>query len=132
MGESSSIGSELVANIENAPKPLVGIKFTTYEEAYNYYNSYALLMSFGIRKSTINYYRKIRDVLDRKFVCDKKGYRSNRDRTKIPFRQETLMGCKAMMRVKLLENNLWEVTGFVEEHTNHVLSSPDKAKMHRS
>ncbi|XP_020259008.1 protein FAR1-RELATED SEQUENCE 5-like [Asparagus officinalis] len=37
-----------------------------------------------------------------------------------------------MMRVKVLEDKSWEVTGFVEEHTNHVLSSPDKAKMHRS
>ncbi|XP_020263351.1 protein FAR1-RELATED SEQUENCE 5-like [Asparagus officinalis] len=132
MGESSAIGSDIVANTVNAPKPLLGMKFNTYEEAYNYYNSYALLMGFGIRKSTVNYSRKTREVVDRKFVCDKEGYRSNRDKIEIPFRRETRVGCKAMMRVKLLEDKSWEVTGFVEEHTNHVLSSPDKAKMHRS
>ncbi|XP_020262590.1 protein FAR1-RELATED SEQUENCE 5-like [Asparagus officinalis] len=89
-------------------------------------------MGFGIRKSTVNYSKKTRDVLDRKFVCDKEGYRSNRDKMEMPFRRETRVGCKAMMRVKVLEDKWWEVTGFVEEHTNHVLSSPDKAKMHRS
>ncbi|XP_020271630.1 protein FAR1-RELATED SEQUENCE 5-like [Asparagus officinalis] len=134
MGESSASGIEIEIpiNTENAPKPLLGIKFSTYEEAYNYYNHYALLMGFGIRKNTVNYSKKTRDVLDRKFVCDKEGYRSNRDKMEMPFRRETRVGCKAMMRVKVLEDKSWEVTGFVEEHTNHMLSSPDKAKMHRS
>ncbi|XP_020269470.1 protein FAR1-RELATED SEQUENCE 5-like [Asparagus officinalis] len=132
MGESSASGIEILASTENAPKPLLRMKFNTYEEAYNYYNHYALLMGFGIRKSTVNYSKKTRDVLDRKFVCDKEGYRSNRDKMEMPFRRETRVGCKAMMRVKVLEDKSWEVTGFVEEHTNHVLSSPDKAKMHRS
>ncbi|XP_020245303.1 protein FAR1-RELATED SEQUENCE 5-like [Asparagus officinalis] len=132
MGESSASGIEISASTENAPKPLLGMKFNTYEEAYNYYNHYALLMDFGIRKSTVNYSRKTREVVDRKFVCDKEGYRSNRDKMEMPFRRETRVGCKAMMRVKILEDKSWEVTGFVEEHTNHVLSSPDKAKMHRS
>ncbi|XP_020266769.1 protein FAR1-RELATED SEQUENCE 5-like [Asparagus officinalis] len=116
----------------NAPKPLMGMKFNSYEEAYNYYNSYALLMGFGIRKSTVNYSRKTREVVDRKFVCDKEGYEFNKDKMEIHLRRETRVGCKAMMRVKILEDKSWEVTGFVEEHTNHVLSSPDKAKMHRS
>ncbi|XP_020243342.1 protein FAR1-RELATED SEQUENCE 5-like [Asparagus officinalis] len=120
MRESSAIGSEIVINTVNAPKPLLGMKFNSYEEAYNYYNSYALLMDFGIWKSTVNYSRKTREVVDRKFVCDKEDYRSNRDKIEIPFRRETRVGCKAMMRVKLLEDKLWEVTGFVEEHTNHV------------
>ncbi|XP_020258026.1 protein FAR1-RELATED SEQUENCE 5-like [Asparagus officinalis] len=132
MGESSAIGSEIAANTKNAPKPLLRMKFNTYEEAYNYYNSYALLMGFGIRKSTINYSLKTRDLLDRKFVCNKEGYRSNRDKIEMPFRRETRVGCKAMMRVKVLKDKSWEVTGFVEDHTNHVLSSPDKAKIHRS
>ncbi|XP_020270396.1 protein FAR1-RELATED SEQUENCE 5-like [Asparagus officinalis] len=89
-------------------------------------------MGFGIRKSTVNYSRKTREVVDRKFVCDKEGYKSNRDKIEISLWRETQVGCKAMMRVKLLEDKSWEVTGFVEEHINHVLSSPDKAKMHRS
>ncbi|XP_020263288.1 protein FAR1-RELATED SEQUENCE 5-like [Asparagus officinalis] len=116
----------------NAPKPLMGMKFNSYEEAYNYYNSYALLMGFGIRKSMVNYSRKTREVVDRKFVCNKEGYKSNKDKMEIHLRRETRVGCKAMMRVKILEDKSWEVTEFVEEHTNHVLSSPDKAKMHRS
>ncbi|XP_020271473.1 protein FAR1-RELATED SEQUENCE 5-like [Asparagus officinalis] len=132
MGESSVIGIETAANSVNAPKPLLGMKFNSHEEAYNYYNSYALLMGFGIRKSSVNYSHKTREVVDRKFVCDKEGYKSNSGKIEIPLRRETRVGCKAMMRVKLLEDKSWEVTGFVEEHTNHVLSSPDKAKMHRS
>ncbi|XP_020258889.1 protein FAR1-RELATED SEQUENCE 5-like [Asparagus officinalis] len=132
MGESSVIGIETAANSVNAPKPLLGMKFNSHEEAYNYYNSYALLMGFGIRKSSVNYSRKTREVVDRKFVCDKEGYKPNSGKIEIPLRRETRVGCKAMMRVKLLEDKSWEVTGFVEEHTNHVLSSPDKAKMHRA
>ncbi|XP_020262820.1 protein FAR1-RELATED SEQUENCE 5-like [Asparagus officinalis] len=132
MGESSVIGIETATNSVNAPKPLLGMKFNSHEEAYNYYNSYKLLMGFGIRKSSVNYSRKTREVVDRKFVCDKEGYKSNSGKIEIPLRRETRVGCKAMMRVKLLEDKSWEVTGFVEEHTNYVLSSPDKAKMHRS
>ncbi|XP_020262557.1 protein FAR1-RELATED SEQUENCE 5-like [Asparagus officinalis] len=62
MGESSVIGIETAANSVNAPKPLLGMKFNSHEEAYNYYNSYALLMGFGIRKSSVNYSRKTREV----------------------------------------------------------------------
>ncbi|XP_020252347.1 protein FAR1-RELATED SEQUENCE 5-like [Asparagus officinalis] len=129
---SSAIGSAIADNTVNAPKPLLGIKFNSYEEGYNYYNSYALLMGFGIRKSMVNYSRKTREVVDRKYVCDKEGHRPKRDKIENPVRRETRVGCKAMMRIKLLEDKSWEVTGFIEEHTNHVLSSPDKAKMHRS
>ncbi|XP_020249983.1 protein FAR1-RELATED SEQUENCE 5-like [Asparagus officinalis] len=132
IGESSAIGSEIADNTINAPKPLLGMKFNSYEEGYNYYNSYALLMGFGIRKSTVNYSRKTREVVDRKFVCDKEGHRPKRDKIENPVRRETRVGCKTMMRIKLLKDKSWEVTGFIEEHTNHVLSSPDKAKMHRS
>ncbi|XP_020266589.1 protein FAR1-RELATED SEQUENCE 8-like [Asparagus officinalis] len=132
MGESSIIRSEIIVNTVNAPKPLLGMKFNSYEEPFNYYNSYALLMGFGIRKSMVNYSRKTREVVDRKFIYDKDGYRSSRDKIEIPFWRETRVGCKVMMRVKLLEDKSWEVTWFVEEYTNHLLSSPDKAKMHRS
>ncbi|XP_020252201.1 protein FAR1-RELATED SEQUENCE 5-like [Asparagus officinalis] len=31
-----------------------------------------------------------------------------------------------------MEDKTWKVIGFIEDHTNHMLSSPDKAKMHRS
>ncbi|XP_020243287.1 uncharacterized protein LOC109821515 [Asparagus officinalis] len=89
MGESSAIGNEITVNTVNAPKPLLGMKFNSYEEAYNYYNSYALLIGFRIRKSTINYSRKTREVVGRIFVCDKEGYRSNRDKIDHPFRRET-------------------------------------------
>ncbi|XP_020267539.1 protein FAR1-RELATED SEQUENCE 4-like [Asparagus officinalis] len=97
------------------------MKFNSHEEAYNYYNSYALLMGFGIRKSTVNYSRKTREVVDRKFVYDKEGYKPNSGKIEIPLRRETRVGCKAMMRVKLLEDKSWEITGFVEEHTKSYL-----------
>ncbi|XP_020266058.1 protein FAR1-RELATED SEQUENCE 5-like [Asparagus officinalis] len=132
IGESSAIGLEIADNTVNAPKPLLGMKFNSYEERYTYYNSYALLMGFGIRKSTVNNSRKTREVVDRKYVYDKEGYRPKRDKIENPIRRETRVGCKAMIQIKLLEDKSWEVMGFIEEYTNHVLSSPDKAKMHRS
>ncbi|XP_020262581.1 serine/arginine repetitive matrix protein 2-like [Asparagus officinalis] len=125
-----------VSRMQNGEKPCLGMKFSSHEEAYNYYNSYALMMGFGIRKSSVNYSQKDKQVLNRKFVCDKEGYRSNKDKRDIGkyinHRRETRVGCKAMMRIKLLEDKTWEVVGFIEDHTNHMLSSPDKAKMHRS
>ncbi|XP_020253917.1 protein FAR1-RELATED SEQUENCE 5-like [Asparagus officinalis] len=117
-------------------KPFLGMKFNSHVEAYDYYNSYALMMGFGIRKSSVNYSQKDKEVLNRKFVCDKEGYRSNKDKRdigkNINHRRETRVGCKAMMRIKLMEDKTWKVIGFIEDHTNHMLSSPDKAKMHRS
>ncbi|XP_020266635.1 protein FAR1-RELATED SEQUENCE 5-like [Asparagus officinalis] len=92
IGESSAIGSEIADNTVNAPKPLLGMKFNSYEEGYNYYNSYALLMGFGIRKSTVKYSCKTREVVDRKFVCDKEGYRPKRDKIENLVRRETRVG----------------------------------------
>ncbi|XP_020263101.1 protein FAR1-RELATED SEQUENCE 5-like [Asparagus officinalis] len=125
-----------VSRMQSGEKPCLGMKFNSHEEAYNFYNSYALMMGFGIRKSSVNYSQKDKEVLNRKFVCDKEGYRSNKDKRDIGkiinHRRETRVGCKAMMRIKLMEDKTWKVIGFIEDHTNHMLSSPDKAKMHRS
>ncbi|XP_020266583.1 protein FAR1-RELATED SEQUENCE 5-like [Asparagus officinalis] len=125
-----------IARMQIGEKPCLGMKFNSHEEAYDYYNSYALMMGFGIRKSSVNYSQKDKQVLNRKFVCDKEGYRSNKDKRdigkNINHRRETRVGCKAMMRIKLMEDKTWQVIGFIEDHTNHMLSSPDKAKMHKS
>ncbi|XP_020243488.1 protein FAR1-RELATED SEQUENCE 7-like [Asparagus officinalis] len=72
-----------VSRMQNGEKPCLGMKFSSHEEAYNYYNSYALMMGFGIRKSSVNYSQKDKQVLNRKFVCDKEGYRSNKDKRDI-------------------------------------------------
>ncbi|XP_020270344.1 uncharacterized protein LOC109845503 isoform X2 [Asparagus officinalis] len=39
-----------VSRMQIGEKPCLGMIFSSHEEAYNYYNSYALMMGFGIRK----------------------------------------------------------------------------------
>ncbi|XP_020254031.1 protein FAR1-RELATED SEQUENCE 5-like [Asparagus officinalis] len=132
--DDSTFECRNASQMQIGEKPCLGMKFNSHVEAYDNYNSYALMMGFGIRKSSVNYSQKDKEVLNRKFVCDKEGYRSNKDKRdigkNINHRRETRVGCKAMMRIKLMEDKTWKVIGFIEDHTNHMLSSPDKAKMH--
>lgn len=121
----------------NISKPYIGMKFNSHEKAYDLYNAYGLLTGFGIRKSSTNYSRKTEKApLDKKFVCNKEGHKSIKDKSNegnvVNHRRETRVGCIAMMRIKLLKDGKWEVNAFVEEHTNPEFSSADKVKMHRS
>ncbi|XP_020270767.1 protein FAR1-RELATED SEQUENCE 7-like [Asparagus officinalis] len=81
--------------------PYEGKEFATLEEAYNYYNSYAKKMGFGIRKETADKSRKTREIISQVFVCNKAGRKrlsDKRDCGKLVNRRpDTRVDCKGII-----------------------------------
>ncbi|KAJ4807329.1 Protein FAR1-RELATED SEQUENCE 5 [Rhynchospora pubera] len=129
--------------VEESIDIYVGKEFRSDEEAYNFYNLYALIKGFSIRKNQRGTSRK--GVSTLRFVCSKQGL-SNRQKnegkpmdcstkqnTPEKVRSATRTDCLAYMRVKLVEGGIWQVTKFHDEH-NHPLApnTPSKNRNLRS
>ncbi|KAJ7969225.1 Protein FAR1-RELATED SEQUENCE 5 [Quillaja saponaria] len=101
---------------ENIPK--IGMMFANESEAHNYYNTYAGMIGFSIRKDQ---YRRLTNgsLRLRTFVCSKEGQHKAKDLTHVTKRQrrETRTGCQARISF-LIEDGLWIVSQFISEH-NH-------------
>lgn len=118
--------------------PYVGKEFSSHEDAYHYYNAYALKMGFGIRRESMDKSRKASTpgiVVSRTFVCNKAGRKKSDKRQLgklVHRRPDTRVGCPARMNIKLSTSNTWMVHKFIEEHQNHQLCSSDKVAHHYS
>ncbi|XP_014755403.1 protein FAR1-RELATED SEQUENCE 5 isoform X2 [Brachypodium distachyon] len=103
-----------IEELENARQPEPGMKFQTLEDAHGFYNTYALLTGFAVKRGT-NYMRK-------KFhlVCNRSGKpkptRLNRKRKRSSIEKTN---CQAKVIVKLTRGQ-WEFTTVRNEH-NHPL-----------
>ncbi|KAI3830645.1 hypothetical protein MKW92_011917 [Papaver armeniacum] len=115
-------------------EPFVGLRFSSEDEAYEFYNAYAKEKGFSIRKSHIQRSRVDRSVISREYVCANQGFRSTNDRRYkgkvVRPRRETRVDCRAAMSIKR-RSTKWIVDKFHKEH-NHGLVDPAKAEKLRS
>lgn len=85
--------------------PYSAKEFDTHEEAYDFYNSYAKLKGFGIRKSHTYWSKKKDIIISRTYVCDKKGFKNMKDKRQdgkeVRCIADTRIGCKAKMVISL-------------------------------
>ncbi|XP_075674787.1 protein FAR1-RELATED SEQUENCE 5-like [Castanea sativa] len=123
------------ANVEEEVILKLGIEFEIEHDVYDFYNSYARVVGFSIRRSKGHKGDKdgSRKWLDRVFCCSCEGIRGNdkRDDNVKCHRPETRCGCKAEMKISCRYNEKYCVVKFVSEHT-HVLASPRKRIFLRS
>ncbi|KAK1418100.1 hypothetical protein QVD17_27239 [Tagetes erecta] len=118
-----------------ATKDVIGKVFDTPNDAYSFYNHYALLHGFGIRifstyknTTTNEHYRK-------KFVCNKQGFKDlKRDNCKDSNkrRRDLRTGCEAFLRISKDKDGKWLVDKFNDSHNHEVTLTPSKAMKHRS
>ncbi|XP_039119362.1 protein FAR1-RELATED SEQUENCE 5-like [Dioscorea cayenensis subsp. rotundata] len=112
--------------------PKLGKTFGTEEEAYSFYNAYALNVGFSIRKGWVK--RNKDGVIHcRRFCCSKKGKRTQDKRyenLKI-HRAETRTGCLAHMIISREDSGMFIVSSFEGQH-NHELARKEFAHMLRS
>ncbi|GAV76615.1 LOW QUALITY PROTEIN: FAR1 domain-containing protein/SWIM domain-containing protein, partial [Cephalotus follicularis] len=116
--------------------PYVNQEFDNLDDVYNFYNYYALHKGFGIRRSSSSKSSVTEELIWKKFVCDKEGWRAKNkekyDESEVVSRcRETRDGCMASLNVRWKKYGKWVVTGFVEEHS-HTLDTPRRTKKHRS
>ncbi|KAJ4970510.1 hypothetical protein NE237_003609 [Protea cynaroides] len=118
----------------SCPKPSVGMEFDSLDRAFLFYNEYARLVGFSVRKGKIRKSNVDGSILFRRLCCSKEGHsrkslESNTDEqkgvkdgdvVKVGARSHLIarVGCKAKLDLKKVTSSKWVVQKFQEEH-NH-------------
>ena len=121
-------------------EPMLGMEFTSEDDARNFYNAYAKQTGFSIRVNS--YYRSKKDnsIISREFCCSKEGFRRERHAKRIDLSDDTKRrrtrpitreGCKALMTVRKRDNGKWYVAK-IEKNHNHELVTPAMRQFLRS
>lgn len=122
-----------VADVANAKYvPEVDMEFEDEDKAYEFYNKYAGLVGFSVRKSSSDKSSE-KVTRSRTFVCSREGFRKDKKgakEVKRP-RPETRIGCPARMTIKLSQNGKYRVADFISDH-NHQPAPPSTTHMLRS
>ncbi|XP_049937207.1 protein FAR1-RELATED SEQUENCE 5-like [Nymphaea colorata] len=109
--------------------PHDGMEFSDNEDAFNFYNNYALTHGFSVRKDSQD--KNDKGIVVRKtYVCSKEGLLKHSKANKI-HRGTTRCGCPAKMVIRRLSNGRFVVKTFIADH-NHLLAPPTIARMLRS
>lgn len=112
--------------------PEVDMEFEDEDKAYEFYNKYAGLVGFSVRKSSSD--KSSENITrSRTFVCSREGFRKDKKgakEVKRP-RPETRIGCPARMTIKLSPNGKYRVADFIPDH-NHQPAPPSTTHMLRS
>ncbi|XP_073138915.1 protein FAR1-RELATED SEQUENCE 5-like [Henckelia pumila] len=121
-------------------KPKIGMKFTSIEDAFSFYNQYAREAGFSARISNSKK-NKMNEVVWKQFACFKEGHtdesrRNEQEKSDQPKKErargEVRTGCKSRISiVKEQTGSNWIVKTLMESH-NHPLSSPSKVHLLRS
>lgn len=104
------------------------MEFDTYDDAYNYYNSYAKETGFGIRVKSSWTKRHSKEKRGAVLCCNCEGFRTIKEANS--HRKETRTGCLAMIRLRLVESNRWKLDEVKLEH-NHSFD-PERAQNSKS
>ncbi|XP_027081720.1 protein FAR1-RELATED SEQUENCE 5 [Coffea arabica] len=107
-------------------KEVFGLKFDSDEEAGIFYETYANLNGFTVRK--VDTKRKNNVIRYTRWVCSREGFSENRWANNLDGKRDpksvTRIGCLASFRIKHdFKSGKYVVTGFIKEH-NHELMAP--------
>ncbi|XP_072977790.1 protein FAR1-RELATED SEQUENCE 5-like [Typha angustifolia] len=112
--------------------PELDMEFENEDKAYEFYNRYAGMVGFSVRKGWLD---KSPDnvIRSRTLVCSREGFRKDKKgakEVKRP-RPETRIGCPARITIKLTPGGTFRITEFVADH-NHQPAPPSAMHMLRS
>lgn len=116
-------------SLESSRIPKVGMYFSSDEEAYDFYNTYAKNSGFGVRKGA-----SAKDdngvVIRRIFVCHREGFKYSKHKRKdgqeVKPRKSERGGCCARLHVHKQEDGLWKVKYFIDRHNHPMITSPSE------
>nr|XP_043617051.1 protein FAR1-RELATED SEQUENCE 6 [Erigeron canadensis] len=100
--------------------PAVGMEFESYDDAYNYYNCYALEAGFRVRVKNSWFKRNSREKYGAVLCCNSQGFKRIKDVNRL--RKETRTGCPAMVRMRLTDSRRWRILEVTVDH-NHLLGA---------
>ncbi|KAI8534937.1 hypothetical protein RHMOL_Rhmol10G0135400 [Rhododendron molle] len=114
--------------------PCVQMEFESEQEAYDFYNEYARISGFCVRRHWRTLSKIDGILIARMFVCNKEGQKEIDKRSLVVEQphKETRSNCLASMYVSLNRNtSKWVVKKFEENH-NHVLHLPEHSHLLKS
>ena len=99
--------------------PAAGMKFTTYDKAWDFYNNYARCAGFGIRQ-------RAQHKTNTYIVCSREGTHKQTVSDYHRVRQKTskMIGCKAKIRVKKRKDGKFVIEMVQLNHNHKMLESP--------
>ncbi|KAK2967840.1 hypothetical protein RJ640_001782 [Escallonia rubra] len=111
--------------------------FGGQDDAYEFYNLYALVKGFGTRIPYSHKNRMTNEIFRRQFVCNKQGFKKLEDkrqlRKQLKRHRDTRTGCGVMKQITLTKKLGVGVMDKFEDIHNHPLSAtPSKVVKHRS
>ncbi|KAK7246085.1 hypothetical protein RIF29_40944 [Crotalaria pallida] len=110
--------------------PVMGMEFDSYDDAYNYYNSYAKEIGFAIRVKSSWTKRNSKEKRGAVLCCNCEGFKTVKEANS--HRKETRTGCLAMIRLRLVESNRWRVDEVKLEHNHSFdLERAQNSKSHK-
>ncbi|XP_071916223.1 protein FAR1-RELATED SEQUENCE 5-like [Coffea arabica] len=121
-------------NLRNIPRePCEGMTFDNLDEAQACYKTYSAWKGFSIRKNHTRHSRKDKTLIGVDYVCSREGKRKTTkkddDQTGV-VHAITRVGYKAIMSLKLNEEEKWVVSRFFDQH-NHDLTTPRSTRLLR-
>lgn len=127
--------------------PSLGMEFESHHKAFLFYNAYARVLGFIVRKDKTRKSNIDGSLLFRRFCCSREGYRrkscgedtqdQNQVRGGVVVKPRprilpvTRVGCNARMEVKKTADGKWIVQKFIEQH-NHEFDRLGDMNMLRS
>ncbi|KAL6840916.1 hypothetical protein ACP4OV_029176 [Aristida adscensionis] len=126
------LSAEALAEYEQ----IVNTTFSSEEEGFGFYKSYAMKKGFSVRKCYIERDKDTNEIRLRKYVCSRQGFREekhmNRAIKERNPRNITRCGCGAKMVIAVIkETGRWYVKDFIDEH-DHPLAAADVSCFLRS
>lgn len=97
--------------LEPRGEPYKGLEFSSANEAYKFYFTYAASTGFKVRIGQLFRSKNDGSITSRRFVCAKEGHQ-----------HPSRVGCAAFMRIQRQESGKWVVDRLQKEH-NHELDS---------
>ncbi|KAH9648477.1 hypothetical protein KPL70_025597 [Citrus sinensis] len=133
---SSNLGISIAPKVGLQASDVLSSHFDSVEDAELWYNNYARMLGFGVRKDDMRRGKKSGRITIRRWVCHFEGVRDERQsqdcsRVREP-RPITRTGCRASFRVNYDESvGKYIAKEFRPEH-NHHLASNDEVHLIRS
>ncbi|CAL5406315.1 unnamed protein product [Camellia sinensis] len=127
-GNKEELGSHANDPIQSLTKnDVLEMQFNSEEDANDFYNQYAKVVGFSIRKDTRT--MQATKVLSRKWVCSRQGQRAKQHLARIDRKRAaralTRVGCDAHFRIRYnLDVGKYIVTHFNMEHNHPLATSP--------
>ncbi|VVA95951.1 unnamed protein product [Arabis nemorensis] len=110
--------------------PASGMEFDSYDDAYNYYNSYARELGFAIRVKSSWTKRNSKEKRGAVLCCNCEGFKMVKEAN--TRRKETRTGCQAMIRLRLIEFDRWKVDQVKLDHNHSFdLQRAQNSKSHK-